>query len=167
MPQKNKSRTTRKTRETRAAYRARTRKPIAKPRGARVRASLPVAVPWVERIAPTAAQVRDWDAWLNEHEPEFEEKYPGHYLAIWDCQVIAVACTRAQLYALADQARPEVIPLVTYVPRAEDMFVIPSNFPAEWIEEANVKQSRWHPFGIQDVARTKRSGYSDSPVPRF
>lgn len=127
-------------------YRARARKPIPRPRVVRSRvpkiASLPVAVPWERRIAPTDAQVRDWDAWLNEHEPEFEEKYPGRYLAIWDRQVIAVASTRAHLYALADQAKPEVIPLVTYVPRAEDMSIIPSNFPAEWIEEADVKQSR-------------------------
>lgn len=138
---KSQARRYRKTRETRAAYRPRPRKPI-KPRIARTHkgARLPAAVPWEKRIAPTDEQVRDWDAWLNEHEPEFEAKYPGCYLAIWDRQVIAVASTRAQLYALADQVRPEVIPLVTYVPRAEDMLVVPSNFPVGWAEEADVKR---------------------------
>jgi hypothetical protein len=143
MPRKSKPKVVRKSRETRAAYRVRTtRARGVRPRAVRSRARQAIAVPWEKRVAPTDEQVREWDEWLNEHEPEFEEKYPGRYLAIWDGQVIAVASTRAQLYVLADQARPEVIPLVTYIPHAEDVFVIPSNFPAEWIEEANVKRAK-------------------------
>ncbi|MCX7839595.1 MAG: DUF5678 domain-containing protein [Anaerolineae bacterium] len=131
-----------RARETRVVYRARTRKPIKRQvvRSSKSSATRSVAVPWEARIAPTAEQVRDWDAWLNEHEPEFEEKYPGRYLAIWDRQVIAIAPTRAELYALADRVKPEVIPLVTYVPRAEDIRILPSNFPIDWNEEANVKR---------------------------
>ncbi|MBI5302451.1 MAG: hypothetical protein HY868_09955 [Chloroflexi bacterium] len=122
-----------KTRETRAAYRVRTKHAI-KPRPAqpRVRKSLAPVVAWAERIAPTDDQLREWDMWLNEHEPEFEEKYPGHYLAIWDKQIIAATTDRNSVYRLARRARPEVIPLITYVPREQDMLVVPSNFPVEW-----------------------------------
>lgn len=94
-------------------------------------------VPWEERIAPTDEQIREWDAWLNEHEPEFEEKYPGQYLAIWDKQVIAASTDHGETYRLADRARPAVIPLVTYVPRPQDVFVVPSNFPVEWAKRKN------------------------------
>ena len=131
-----------KMRETRTAYRARMSKTKVKTRVVRPRAPKAiVSVPWKDRVAPTDEQLIEWSAWLNAHEAEFEEKYPGHYLAIWEKQIVAVAATRAQLYVLADQARPEVIPLVTYIPRAEDVFIVPSNFPAGWIEEANVKRA--------------------------
>lgn len=141
MPRASKAKGTRKVHETRVVYRARTRKPIKRSvvRSSKSKVARSVVVPWEARVAPTDEQMRDWDAWLNEREAEFEEKYAGRYLAIWDRQVIAVAPTRAELYALADQVKPEVIPLVTYVPRAEDMRVLPSNFPIGWDEKSNAK----------------------------
>ncbi|MDE3089922.1 MAG: hypothetical protein KGJ80_11130 [Chloroflexota bacterium] len=128
-----------KARETRAAYRVRTRKArLIKPRTVSSRARKVTVVPWEKRIAPTDEQIREWDAWLNEHEPEFAEKYPGYYLAIWDKQVIAASTDNGETYRLADRVRPDVIPLVTYVPRPQDVFVVPSNFPVEWVKEKNV-----------------------------
>ncbi|MBI3741631.1 MAG: hypothetical protein HY257_07740 [Chloroflexi bacterium] len=105
-----------------------------KPRVKKSRAPLEETrfVPWEERIAPTTEQLREWDTWLNKHEPEFEEKYPGHYLAIWDKGIIAATTDRNNVYRLARRARPEVIPLITYVPREQDMLIVPSNFPREW-----------------------------------
>lgn len=133
---------TKKLRETRTAYRARTtRTRGAKPRAIRSRRQV-MAVPWEKRIAPTDSQLAEWGAWLDLRETEFEKKYPGQYLAVWGKRVIATAATRAQLYVLADKARPEVIPLVTYIPFAEDIFVVPSNFPVAWIEEANGKRAK-------------------------
>ncbi len=128
--------TTRKARETRAAYRVK-----SKARGAPLRARKPHAremaervVPWEERIAPTDEQLGEWMAWLNEHEPEFEQKYSGHYLAIWDKQIIAATRDSNLVYPLARQVMPNVVPLVTYVPRVEEMDFAFSPFPAEWRE---------------------------------
>lgn len=124
---------TRRARETRVAYRVRTRKArLVKPRAVKPHARKAVVVPWEERIAPTDDQLREWDAWLNAHEAEFEKKYPGYYLAIWDEQIIAATRDRKAIYPLADRARPEIIPLVTYIPRPHEVFVVPSNFPVEW-----------------------------------
>jgi uncharacterized protein DUF5678 len=122
----------RQAREAWTSYRVRRKKVRAKP--ATRKGEVP-RVPWGQRIAPTDEQLRDWDAWLNEHEPEFEEKYPGQFIAIWDKQVIVVAANRRKLYRLSHQTRPEVIPLVSYVPREQDINIAPSNFPAEWIKK--------------------------------
>ena len=128
-----------KTRETRVAYRAK-RKPQAvaphtpKPR-VRKQVAAAKSVPWEKRIAPTDEQIREWTDWLNVHEPEFEAKYPGHYLAIWDRQIIGASKDHGEAYRLAGQASPDVIPLVTYVPQPDEMFIVPSNFPAEWLKK--------------------------------
>ena len=119
-----------KTRETRVAYRAKRKPQTAKSRARKLVAAK--VVPWEKRLAPTDGQIREWTDWLNQHEPEFEAKYPGHYLAIWDKEIIATTSNRDQIYSLADAARPEVIPLITYVPRANDMNFAFSPFPAEW-----------------------------------
>ena len=127
----------RKARETRVAYRVRRKPRAIKPRVVRplvrkTAAHVSPSVPWEERVAQTDQQLMEWDAWLNEHEPEFEEKYPGHYLAIWDRQIIAKTERRAEIYPLAHQAMPHVIPLITYVPRPGEMDMVPSVFPVEW-----------------------------------
>jgi len=130
------------TRETRAAYRARTRRVTAykarakKSRPKKVEAEF---VPWAERIAPTDEQVKEWDAWLNEREPDFEIKYPGRFLAIWDKKIIATGSTRAQLYARVHQTQPKVIPLVTFIPSADEVIFIPSNFPVGWYKDKDDK----------------------------
>lgn len=119
-----------RTRETRAAYRTRTapaRK--SKSRAVQRRPSRTRVVPWAERIAPTNEQLLDWNAWLNEHEAEFEKKFPGHYLAIWDKQVVAASPDGDAIYRLARRAMPAVIPLVTFVPSAEDMPMVLTPFP--------------------------------------
>jgi hypothetical protein len=128
-----------KARETRVAYRVRTRKArLVKPR-AKPRARQPLAVPWAERIAPTDEQLMEWHLWLNEHADELEEKYPGQYLAIWDKRVIASANTRRQLYSLADRVMPQAIHLVTYIPHAHEIAFVPSIFPVEWSQLADAE----------------------------
>ncbi|MBM3130199.1 MAG: hypothetical protein FJ009_16440 [Chloroflexi bacterium] len=138
MLQKSKSSTTPKTRETRAAYRARTRKtiatrlPVVRSHAAKLQARQVVAVPWEERVAPTSEQLMEWHLWLNEHADDLEAKYSGKFLAIWDKQIIASGNTRRQVYSRADQARSQVIPLITYIPIADEIAFAPSNFPIEW-----------------------------------
>ena len=127
----------RQTRETRAAYRTRKRQGRTKPVS---HTQVPV-VPWEERIAPTDEQLEEWNMWLNDHEPEFEEKYPGQYLAIWDKKVISVASSRFELYAQVDRTQPKIIPLITFVPGPHEIFFAPSNFPVEWLK-LDDKQSR-------------------------
>jgi hypothetical protein len=132
MPRESKTKATKKTRETRVAYRARTTRARAvKPRVASVRAHTSAAGLWRERIAPSPEQLVDWTLWYNAHAAEFEAKYSGQYLAIWDKQVIATAPTRGEIYKLADQARPEVVAVITFIPRADMPFVL-TPFPAEW-----------------------------------
>lgn len=129
-----------KARETRAAYRVRTKRVTGKPRARHVRArarKVAAAVPWGQRIAPTDAQLMEWHLWLNEHSDELEEKYPGQYLAIWDKQVIASADTRRRLYVLADRVMPQVIHLVTYIPNVGEIAFVPSVFPIEWSQVAD------------------------------
>ena len=118
----------RKTRETRAAYRVRTKRVAGKPR-ARAR-KVAATVPWEQRIAPTDEQLMEWDAWLSAHEVEFEKKYPGNYLAIWDKRILAASTNGDEIYRLARQAAPSVIPLVTYIPRADEMPIVVTPFPA-------------------------------------
>jgi hypothetical protein len=133
----------RKTRETRAAYRVRTKRTIGKPRARRARArKVAATVPWEERIAPTDGQLMEWHLWLNEHSDELEEKYPGQYLAIWDKQVIASADTRRQVYSLADRMMPQVIPLVTYIPNVDEIAFVPSVFPVEWSQVADAERDK-------------------------
>ncbi len=131
-----------KVRETRAAYRVRTKRMMGKPIAqlARVRKSHKsrvTVVPWTERIAPTDEQLMEWHLWLNQHADELERKYSGQFLAIWDKQVIASADTRRQVYSLADRAMPQVIHLVTYIPHLHEIAFAPSNFPAEWSQIAD------------------------------
>jgi hypothetical protein len=119
---------TRKLGETRAVYRVRT----ARTHAPKPRARVAPSVPWELRVAPTHAQLMEWHLWLNERADDLEEKYPGQFLAIWDKQVVASGNTRRQVYARADRARPRVIPLVTYIPLANEIAFAPSNFPIEW-----------------------------------
>ncbi len=127
--------TSKKVRETRAAYRVRTKRTMGKPRAQLARARKPhkprvTGVPWTERIAPTDEQLMEWDAWLSAHEVEFEKKYPGNYLAIWDKRILAASTNGDEVYRLARQAAPSVIPLVTYIPRADEMPMVVTPFPA-------------------------------------
>ena len=121
----------RKARETRAAYRVRTKRVTGKPRARLTRArKVAATVPWEQRIAPTDEPLMEWDAWLSAHEVEFEKKYPGNYLAIWDKRILAASTNGDEIYRLARQAAPSVIPLVTYIPRADEMPIVVTPFPA-------------------------------------
>ena len=108
----------RKARETRAAYRVRTKRVTGKPRARLTRARKPVvpAVRWEERKAATWQEMEQWRLWFNKHASEFEQKYPGKYLAIWNAEIIAVGSTWGQAWDAAIAVRPNIIPLVTYVP---------------------------------------------------
>jgi len=123
-------------RETRVAYRARPVRPRAR-RAARPRAARQIAQPVISvsaRQAATWQQSLRWQGWLNEHAREFEEKNPGQYLAIWDEQIIATGNTWGEAYKAATATRPDVIPLVTYIPRAEDVPFLLTPFPVEWVK---------------------------------
>lgn len=108
-----------RARETRAAYRARTHKASTpKLRAARPRTHKPVipVINWEIRQHATWQEMADWHAWLNNHEAEFEEKYPGKYLAIWKNEIIAIGKTWGEAFDNAAIARPNVGPLITYIP---------------------------------------------------
>ena len=117
-------------RETRAAYRIRAKRTAAKPRTRKAHIRKAAVVSWVERIAPSDKQLLEWDAWLSAREAEFEEKYPGNYLAIWDKRILAASTNGDEVYRLAREAAPSVIPLVTYIPRADEMPIVVTPFPA-------------------------------------
>ncbi|MBI4788958.1 MAG: hypothetical protein HY782_18155 [Chloroflexi bacterium] len=124
-----------KTREARVTYRAKRKPQAVRPRAPRPRIRKQTAaakpLPWEKRIAPTDDQIRDWTEWLNQHEPEFEAKYPGHYLAIWDKRIIGASPNGDETYRLAREVRPEAMPLVIYIPRPEDLPAILTPFPSE------------------------------------
>ena len=72
------------------------------------------------------------DEWIDVNHGEWSEKYPGKYLAIVDCQVVAIEDTRKAAYQTLDRLYPErrketdfdKIPIVWYVPRAEELEMI-------------------------------------------
>ncbi|MBI5650374.1 MAG: hypothetical protein HZC40_08010 [Chloroflexi bacterium] len=117
---------TRKTRETRAVYRVRTTRTHA-PRVTRPRVVKP-AIPtinWEARQRATWQELAQWHRWLNDHEPEFEEKYPGKYLAIWESEIVAIGKTWGEAFDNAAIARPNVGPLIAYIPtEAEAIFAL-------------------------------------------
>jgi hypothetical protein len=72
------------------------------------------------------------DEWIAEHSGKWSEKYPGKYLAIVDCQVVAVEDTRKAAYEKLEQLYPEwfyetdltKVPLVLYIPLKDEMEMI-------------------------------------------
>ena len=72
------------------------------------------------------------DDWIAENHGEWSEKYPGKYLAIIDCQVLAVEDTYDAAFDKLEELCPErfyetdfeKLPTVWYVPRAEEMEMI-------------------------------------------
>jgi hypothetical protein len=112
----------RKMGETRAVYRVRTTRTHT-PRIVRPRVVKP-AIPtinWETRQHATWQELEQWHSWLNDHESEFEEKYPGKYLAIWQNEIIAIGKTWGEAFDNAAIARPNVGPLITYIPLPEEM----------------------------------------------
>ncbi len=76
-----------------------------------------------EKLAPTYEELMRWFLWVNEHTSEFEEKYPGKYLAIWDCEIIGVG-EGEEVYEEAQRRRPDVIPYIVYVPSEEEAVLL-------------------------------------------
>jgi len=72
------------------------------------------------------------DEWITKNHSEWSEKYPGKYLAIVDCQVVAVEDTRDAAYDKLEQLCPERFHekeidkavIVWYVLREEEMEMI-------------------------------------------
>ncbi len=128
MPRKSKLQVVKKTRESRSAYRVKK----SKPRTPKRRTLQSAIVPSIKRIAPTTEQLLDWNAWLSEHEAEFERKFPGHYMAIWDKQILAATPDGDAIYRLAHRAMPTVIPLVTFIPHVEDLPIVLTPFPSSF-----------------------------------
>ena len=57
--------------------------------------------------------------WLCEHQAEFEEKYPGMFLAIVDNKVVSVARDLVTADKEAEKKYPGKPSLVTYIPKSE------------------------------------------------
>jgi hypothetical protein len=76
-----------------------------------------------EKLAPTHEELMHWFLWVNEHASEFEEKYPGKYLAIWDYEIIGVG-EGTEVYEEAQRRRPDVIPYIVYVPIEEEAVLL-------------------------------------------
>lgn len=72
----------------------------------------------------TMEELEQWRLWVSEHADELEEKYPGHYLAIWDKEVIAASKDGTEAYRKAEEIRPDVNPLIVYIPREEERFLL-------------------------------------------
>jgi hypothetical protein len=120
----NKKSRTQKVRETRVAYRTRTKRAKSvKPRTAKVEQPLGQVPP-----GPSWQELQAWHAWKDEHEAEFVREYPGKYLAIWQKQVIAIGGTYGEAFDNAKRAKPDAVPLVTYVPTQEEMKLVPILF---------------------------------------
>lgn len=66
-------------------------------------------------IAPTFEETMRWDDWADEHMPEFEEQYPGKYLAIWECEVVGIGDDGWEAGEQARKRYPDTVPLIVYV----------------------------------------------------
>ena len=75
------------------------------------------------KMAPTDEELMRWFLWVNEHTSEFEQRYPGKHLAIWDCEVIGVGDGET-VYEEARRRRPDVIPYIVYVPMEEEAVLL-------------------------------------------
>jgi len=75
------------------------------------------------KLAPTYEELMHWFLWVNEHVSEFEEKYSGKYLAIWDYEIIGVG-EGMEVYEEAQYRRPDVIPYIVYVPTEEEAVLL-------------------------------------------
>ena len=63
------------------------------------------------------------DEWIAEQSSVWSEKYPGKFLAIIDCQVVAVKDTREEAFRVFDPY-PNETPFVWYVPTEEELDIL-------------------------------------------
>ena len=66
-------------------------------------------------VAATFEETMRWSDWVDEHMPEFEQKYAGKYLAIWDCEIAGISDDGWEADEQARKQRPGTVPLVVYV----------------------------------------------------
>lgn len=109
-------------RETRATYHvSRTKSGKAKSSARRGKVGgADSAVPWEKRHERSWRELETWRLWLNDQEAELEKKYPGKYLAIWDKEIIAEGNSWGGAWDAAMIARPDIIPLVAYIPTEKE-----------------------------------------------
>ena len=100
---------TKKARETRAAYRVKSRTRAGKPRQA---GGIPEGPSWQELEA--------WRRWKQEHLVELEREYPGKYVAIWKMKVVGAGKTWGAAFDNARELLPRAAPWVTYVSALEE-----------------------------------------------
>ena len=111
----------RKTRETRAAYRARTSKSHV-PKATPIKPGLS-AMPIPD--GPTWQELETWRVWKREHLAKLEQEFPGKYVAIWKNKVIATGATLKETFHNAHSKNPDAVPWVTYIPTLEEMELAP------------------------------------------
>jgi|Deesub1362A_J573_1020465.scaffolds.fasta_scaffold16708_2 recombinational DNA repair ATPase RecF len=80
--------------------------------------------PETGQIEPTHEELMRWHVWINEHEHEFERKYAGKYLAIWDNQVVGVGDNAWEARRAAERWQPGIVPLVTYIPTEKEAMLL-------------------------------------------
>jgi predicted RNA-binding Zn-ribbon protein involved in translation (DUF1610 family) len=80
--------------------------------------------PETGQISPTHEESLRWLIWINEHEPEFEEKYAGRYLAIWDEQIVGRGDDWGQAYDAAKRWRKDIVPYIIYIPTEKEEFLL-------------------------------------------
>ena len=66
-------------------------------------------------IAPTFEETMRWDDWADERMPEFEQKYAGKYLAIWDCEIAGIGDDSWEARQETEKQYPNTVPLIVYV----------------------------------------------------
>ena len=76
------------------------------------------------KLAPTPAELYHWFLWANEHRQEFEKKYEGKHLAIWDRQIIGIGGDLLEASEQAEHCRPDVEPYFVYVPTEKETYLL-------------------------------------------
>ena len=105
---------TKKTRETRAGYRVKSKARVVALRSVKPRrvSGVPEGPSWQELEASRK--------WKDEHSEELEREHPGRYVAIWKMQVIGAGKTWGEAFDNARGRLPRAVPWVTYVSAVEE-----------------------------------------------
>ena len=74
--------------------------------------------------SPTHEELMRWHEWLVEHEPEFETRYAGQYLAIWDKQVVTAGADEWAVIQEARRRLPDAVPLIVYIPTEKETMLL-------------------------------------------
>ncbi|MEA3344907.1 MAG: DUF5678 domain-containing protein [Chloroflexota bacterium] len=76
------------------------------------------------KLAPTHEELLRWHTWVNEQEAEFEGKYAGKYLAIWDEKIVGIGEDGGEAIESAKLWRSDVVPYIVYIPTEKEELLL-------------------------------------------